>query len=312
MQQLIQDISKAISSHQLRVQNFPSLVFLCGGVKNPTGPNTSIRHAYHKHLKKTKSDLLEKIILAEKVNDWLDESPYSNLLSLEDELANLVSAIPIFLESYGSATELGYFVAKKNTCSKILLMLESRFDRKKSFIFLGPAKYLMERTDEKRRFVFPWLNKKGTKLKKPLDTIAFDEITKEIKSIIEHQDHSQQYSSENSSHRILLLCDFINISFVVKFSEILIFFKCMGINASNTDIKKYLLISEKLNLIAIEKYGNTDYYFSPRNNSEDFIIKYPRNTPKIRWKARFRNYIHKHQKEEKHRLRARNAWLEKQ
>ncbi|PEL51082.1 MULTISPECIES: retron St85 family effector protein [Bacillus cereus group] len=69
-----------------------------------------------------------------------------NLLSLENILADSVDAVVMCVESPGSFTELGAFSNHKELSQKLIVCPDIKYERAKSFINLGPIKYLKQKT----------------------------------------------------------------------------------------------------------------------------------------------------------------------
>lgn len=69
-----------------------------------------------------------------------------NLLDLEELLAKSVHSVVILLESPGAIAELGAFANHKQLQDHLVVVVEKRFRKDRSFIALGPVKYLKEDT----------------------------------------------------------------------------------------------------------------------------------------------------------------------
>ena len=69
-----------------------------------------------------------------------------NLLELENLLARSVHAIVIILESEGPIAELGAFANHKPLENRLVVVIKKRYRKAKSFIMLGPVKYLQKET----------------------------------------------------------------------------------------------------------------------------------------------------------------------
>lgn len=79
-----------------------------------------------------------------------------NLLDLENLLAKSVHVIVILPESPGSFAELGAFANTQSLKDKILVVLDSKYKKHRSFINLGPLKYLKEKTNS----IVYWIDEK--------------------------------------------------------------------------------------------------------------------------------------------------------
>lgn len=108
--------------------------------------------------KRSKESLREDIrkeMIDKKYGKWMDiyypedlfeelmkSSPDFDLLSLENLLARSVHAIVIVLESPGAIAELGAFSNHEQLRDKIVLLVDNRFRKVRSFIALGPVRFL--------------------------------------------------------------------------------------------------------------------------------------------------------------------------
>jgi hypothetical protein len=156
-------------------------VFLCGGA----GKN---------HIRNQICTLLEKdnyqVFYPEDLFiDMLNRNKKSDLLDFENLLARNSDMICVICESMGSAVELGAFVQNADIQKKMVAAIEQRFSRNKSFINLGPLKYLSKinknsilyyKKGELDNFVkqletnFDKINRKD---KKRLKTLSFDNLS---------------------------------------------------------------------------------------------------------------------------------------
>lgn len=115
LETVIEAFGSALNVDKLAVQRLTPKIFMCGGPvvtdKSETENYLSFRDYVYRNLQDSNPTLFLQIVLAEKINQWFGEHHYSDLLALETDLAGLVSAIPIFIESPGSIAELGSFTA---------------------------------------------------------------------------------------------------------------------------------------------------------------------------------------------------------
>lgn len=307
METLIDELCSKISPENFRIENFPELIFMCGGPMILTEAGSSIpsvRYYIFNYIKENEPELFNKIILAEKINDWLDGSPYDHLLELERDLAGLVSVIPLFLESYGAVAELGSFVSENQIRSRLLVFMEEKYYEAPSFIYLGPIKLLLK--EEKGQVLaYSWENTDG-KLDEGMLLQLAPEICNEIKEFLKRKDETKKFSASMAAHKILLMSDFIDIAYVARYQEIARFFDKCGIPTLEKDIKKYLLIAEKLGLIAMQNEGREKFYFSPNFERVNFITKiFPAND-RLAWMTKFRAYV---KTNEKVKERALSNWF---
>jgi len=96
-----------------------------------------------------------------------------DLLTLENLLANSASAVVILLQSPGTFTELGAFTNYKKLSNKLIVIIDPKFTRKKSFINLGPVRFLKTKTKSKVLFI-PMNNSNFNKLVERITDTARD------------------------------------------------------------------------------------------------------------------------------------------
>lgn len=97
-----------------------------------------------------------------------------NMLTLENILARSVDAVVMCIESPGSFTELGAFANHKDLNKKLVVCLNQKFSRAKSFINLGPIKYLKQNTSSivySENYLEPFGQDKIDKLIKHIKTV---------------------------------------------------------------------------------------------------------------------------------------------
>ncbi len=109
-------------------------VFLCGG-------------AGKEHIRNDTRALLEEkrlqILYPEDLfMEMLNRNKKSDLLEYENFLAENADIICVICESMGSAVELGAFVQNEGIREKMVVAINRKFARDKSFIMMGPAKHI--------------------------------------------------------------------------------------------------------------------------------------------------------------------------
>jgi len=124
-------------------------IFLCGGsskeeekFRRKVGEKicaTSKRSPY-KYSVYYPEDMFIELILGYQKQD---------LLTLENLLADSASSIVILLQSPGTFTELGAFTNYKKLSNKLIVIIDPKYTRKKSFINFGPVRFLKTKTKSK-------------------------------------------------------------------------------------------------------------------------------------------------------------------
>jgi len=140
------DIAQTINKHI-----YPALigwqlnVFLIGSAQDV--PN-SLRDYLRKKLLEVWYYPKLEIFYPEELFDELFQGRNEiDLLHLENLLALSVHAIVIVLESAGSIAELGAFANHEALKNRLVVVVDQKYKKKKSFIMLGPVKMLRKKTD---------------------------------------------------------------------------------------------------------------------------------------------------------------------
>lgn len=176
-QQMISTIYKDVFCN---TYNQSCYIFLCGGADD-----TSIRD-------KVKTILTSKgfhILYPEDLfMEMLNRDKHSDLLEFENFLADNSDIICIICESMGSAVELGAFVQNEAIEKKLVVVINKKYSRNKSFIMMGPIKHLKKSNDSSVVIYKPGelfelcekLSKQFRKMKKNSisnKNCSFDELT---------------------------------------------------------------------------------------------------------------------------------------
>lgn len=147
---IIREISGLINNHIFSKLNYKNFnIFLVGARKE--NPN-SIRAIIGKELTEWQYINRMDVYYPEELFEELMKSkPHFDLLSLENLLAKSVHAIVIILESPGSIAELGAFSNHNLLKDKLVVLVDKKYKNKKSFINLGPIRFLRK---TKSRIIF--------------------------------------------------------------------------------------------------------------------------------------------------------------
>ncbi|HBR69418.1 MAG TPA: hypothetical protein DEA55_08600 [Rhodospirillaceae bacterium] len=294
MQKLIEELSSILLLENFRLSKLSPKIFICGGEISDadTGSYISIRDYVFWNIFACDRDLHKRLVRAEDINQWFgDEQHYEDLLQLETDLAGLVTAIPIFVESAGSLAELGSFTVISEICKKLLVFIYKSHSRKKSFIWLGP----LRKVDEEKIRIYEFLEKEP-----PYKTSDFSEcgplVVDDIQRLCADNSYKGEFDSSVEAHRIFLLCDIAFILNLSKKSEILFFMRKLGLDVEMKDIGKYLWVAEKMEMIKkIDKYGDT-YYYVPLHSETSYVgFAYREGTdPSLKDRDRWKNKMLEH------------------
>lgn len=126
-------------------------IFLCGGAD---GPDQDLRTKLGSALSNLKSkyrysvfypeDMFVELVLGHQKQD---------LLTLENLLAESVSAVAILLHSAGTLTELGAFANHELLKHKLVVVMDPKYRKAPSFINAGPIRHLQKETSSRVLFL---------------------------------------------------------------------------------------------------------------------------------------------------------------
>lgn len=120
-------------------------VFLCGGAstKIKKSLRDKVRTLLENETNRRSWQLPIKVFYPEDLLiEMLNKTKDADLLCYEQFLANNSHVIPIICESAGSLVELGAFTNNDYTVDKVIAAVDKKRKKDKSFIMLGPVKYL--------------------------------------------------------------------------------------------------------------------------------------------------------------------------
>jgi len=135
-------------AQQIYDEIFPSIaqkklsLFLVGA--GPSDHN-SIREKIRKMLVPYNS-IIETYYPEDIFDELIQHKNHFDLLSLENLLAESVHSVIMILESPGAIAELGAFSNHSILKNKLIVIIDQKFKKHKSFIMLGPIRYLKKHT----------------------------------------------------------------------------------------------------------------------------------------------------------------------
>lgn len=114
-------------------------IFLCGGADK--------QHIRNKIRGQLETNGFQILYPEDLFMDMLNRDKKSDLLEYENLLADNSDIVCIICESMGSAVELGAFVQNSKLEHKLVVCINQKYARDKSFIMMGPVKHL-EKTNK--------------------------------------------------------------------------------------------------------------------------------------------------------------------
>lgn len=245
----IRNFLDKLSCDNLRIVKFPEIVLLCGG---PISTENVI--SFRNFL--FKNDLSTKYLFPENIKEWNQDNLYTDLLTFEEDLAMIISAVVLFVESAGAIAELGAFSKIASINSKLLVIMDTVHYNNDSFIKLGPIKYLENLNDEPI-LTCRFLQRNSfciENCKEELNTVK-NEINSFVKDI-----KTKKLDFTQTAHVALFICEILSYFQVLSFSEIREIMDCICSQAKII-LQRAIFLLEALDLIKSEHYMRSNYYF---------------------------------------------------
>lgn len=190
-------------------------VFLCGGAQKD-----NIRNSMRALLEKKHFQILypEDLFM-----EMLNRDKRADLLEYENFLADNADVICVICESMGSAVELGAFVQNENIKEKMVVVINQKYARHKSFIMMGPIKHLLKKHQDR------------------LVTYKTNQLSELAQSL------SRVFTRLHRRFRSNKSCSFNELSAFIAFLPICVyFFKTIGRKQLHKDLKNFLSYREML------------------------------------------------------------------
>jgi hypothetical protein len=168
-------------------------IFLCGGSGTE---ESTFRRGLGEKISKTISKYRYSVYYPEDMfMELLLGHQKEDLLTLENILADSTNAIVILLNSPGTFTELGAFANHEKLCNKLIVVMNPKYSLKKSFINLGPIRYLKKNT--KSKVLYSSMSRDN------LDSLA-KEVVDSARDISKHSPPIRSLSNPISAYRFYL------------------------------------------------------------------------------------------------------------
>jgi hypothetical protein len=245
-----------------RVRNTPNLIFLCGGERqNPRSPKKyrSVRDYFFRYLAAHKPKIAPRLRLAEDIGRWLDHERFTDLLEVENYLADLAEVIILFVESPGSIAEPGAFSVLRTVQPKVVAVVNKRFDGP-SFIADGPVRHLRELGSAVYKYLWDPTSKRFND-QSNLD--VFEELSEELADVLQVREDAQRKEQtldlKCHGHTMLMVADLIDIAYTATITDIQECLRALGKEIDKSTIHKYVFLLQDLKIIK-EEYINGSFY----------------------------------------------------
>lgn len=284
LDQLRAALASKISIENLRVDISSPIIFICGGAADGADEEPlSIRHALIRCLVKNRA---LQLIIAEDYKDWIHDSTYKDLMTFEDDIAQISSLIVLVLESPGSLTELGLFSSNLEFISKLIVLVSTKHHNEDSFIRLGPIRYL-ESMSNYCVYAYPWDPRQPSRTITP----HISDIENDIANFLKEADKSEKFSPDNNGHLAFLIYEIISLLRAAKLKEIHDFLGAVGIPIKQDKIKRIIFLLTKVYFIEKVRHGNVDYYLPLEEQKKIIFQGIDRTAEKIKITNQYKSIL---------------------
>ena len=262
MHEAVSLFAQSVKIDSCRVVNTPNIIFLCGGpTATDSAPHRSARDYFWRHLQQNLPEIFKRVELAETINNWLMGNVFSDLLELEEHLADISDLIILFVESPGSIAELGVFAASSILEPKTLAIVNNSHRTDGSFIADGPLRRLCVKNNS-RVLYYRW---NPGDLKGLATREAFEECSSDLSLLLTQREKNatQEPQLTNShGHHMLLAADLVDIIGIVTQEDISDCLAQWNYDCKPEQLKKYLSLLRNLNLLHLFPYSSQQYFVS--------------------------------------------------
>lgn len=248
----------SINVEEISLVKFPQIILLCGGCYDVRSADLSISLRNY-ILSSEKNKLKDYIKCPEQFTEWLEDGVYHDLIEFETDFASIASAVVVCLESPGSIAEFGAFSQIKSIANKMLVVIDSEKAAEKSFITLGPIRYVKKQYGENNVSTYGIFFKDGKKSEKFKK--QEEDLLEDIKNIFnENYPKSKKFNKSEMGHIFLLIFELIECFNLLKFQEIISALEKLEIKTPKSKLAQYLFLMEKMEFIRKIEYGHDAYY----------------------------------------------------
>ena len=263
------EIFARFQAKNLEVKPHAGVVFVCGGKTDVKSIHpVSLRDALLREICKDESRL-PPVLMAEHFKDWSEDGVYSDLLTFEQHLAELSSVIVLALESEGALAELGLFTAIEEFQEKVLVFVASAFYEQKSFIRLGPIKFLQD-VRKNRPCVDDWMPAPTGGAPKFCPRTATElaaEYVDEIAGRAKPGTVRRQFDSGSWLHKAVLVRELLTLLVALPLREIADYAEKAGVIIPERELKQILYCLEKTDQVVRVERGLQTFYRATSSES---------------------------------------------
>lgn len=260
LKQLFEDLDK----ENLRIARPSRFIFLCGGRTDENSPKTALSlRQYLLNERKIGARLRAEIVLAEKANQLYRDTAYKDLISFEEDIAQISASVMVITESPGSLAELGAFTANEKIRPHVAIISQTDYSHAESFVRYGPIKRI-ENDDEDRVAFIPWTRNKLGHLVKYSAASHVSSITKFINRVVGKVPSEESYDSATSELQtyirilwLLHICTSLSITELRKY-----YVDVFSVEIGQDELKNRLYCMKLAGWVDDYSYINKGYWFS--------------------------------------------------
>lgn len=290
------DLLMKMDPDSIRVHPPTSIVFLCGGVFTDATIETKVLRDAFNRVALTGA-FSYNIILAEAAQPLTDDAGYSDLLTFEADIAQVVGLILLFAESPGSLAELGAFAALPTVAPSLLAVIHEYYYNRSSFIRNGPIRFLEKKFDEE------WIltiDQSEAKTDEHGNVVSINteklisSVAPAVEKRLKKRQVWQKFSQNNNGHLILYIVGLCQEFGAMTIREIRSSVDKFGIEYH---INNLIYCAELCGWIKKIRKGNNIYYVGvPGGQALDYKIEVDASRrDKLRWRTDIRAYWKLHE-----------------
>ena len=141
-----------------------------------------------------------EVVLAETANELYRDTAYHDLISFEEDIAQLSASVIVITESAGSLAEIGAFAANEKIRPHVSVISQTEYAQAESFVRFGPIQRI-KNDDEERVAFFPWRRNGSDLVVKSSIGPHFNEVVLFINRMIAKTPLEEAYSSAGAGLR---------------------------------------------------------------------------------------------------------------
>jgi hypothetical protein len=285
------DLIEGMKLESLKVHAPTSIVFLCGGaMQQDLAAPAVLRDAFFRTAKLAGEPYT--IVLAEEAKPLTNDAGYSNLLSFESDIAQVVGLILLFVESAGSLAELGAFAALDTVAPSLLAVLDDFYYGQGSFVRDGPVRYLEKEYGDEWVHVLDradvGIDAEG------IAGLKAENFAASILPVVNHRLAAkpkwEKFDAKNSGHAILAIVGICRELGAMTQAEIRATLTCFGVKKIRFDNLVYC--GELLGWLRKVRKGNHIFFVAVDGEA---ALDYHLNDKapfkeKLRWRSDIREY----------------------